>query len=887
MPGLQFYKVDLHTHTPASKCYLKKDHTAEHIVDTAIAKGLDAIAITDHNTAAWIDTMKAVSLEKDLVIFPGVEISVHEGFHVVALFDPNVDQKHVEGFLGGIGIKADDHGKHDALCTKSVYDVVNIIHDYDGLAILAHIDQPKGAFQELAVQRDGKKHIPLPLTKLMNEAEYDAVECAKGIFPELFDEAHNFKRFPAMYQASDNPDPDQPSKHSCDGLGALYSWFKLDQIDIEGLRQCFSDPEVRIALMGDYEEVGYPKIVSMEIGDTGFLRYQKFNFHNGLNSLIGGKGVGKSLAVEFLRFGLEQVSSDRNLYKDHIGKLDKRLEQENSIKIVYQLANGTQYELERVYRGKERGDDGDIPLSDGKCTNLSTGEEYVGDVPTIFPILAYSQTEVIKITENKEAQLELIDRFIDSRPHEQEISEIQEKLGKNDRNLSQAIQARDRLDACEKDTQTLGAQIESINKSLSDPLFDTMKSMEAKKQEFENRQVFVDELIQNVRSWIDQVKDRSVRDLPEEFEGDKDLQKQQSVAEAAKTQVLDNLNSLIDTLKSSSDNIGSDLEKWFPKFEKVESEYAELLRSIGGDREEQEKERKKLEKQKTKLDDEANGYRSLIKDLEKLINNRDELLNSLERSYREYYDLRKSKYDQLSEFSEEKLRLELEHAVDRSEYEKKLMTILRGGDNAPTTSDRRKIAANILPRRFVKLALDRNTPHMAEEADITELWAQRVIEKLWAHDDFTKVLALQHNCYPTDMPSIRFKKGDKQYDELGELSVGQKCTALLIIALCDGAMPIVIDQPEDALDIMSVWEDISKKLRRGKNARQFILTTHNSSVAVASDSDQFIVMRATANSGKVIASGAIDRPDVRKAVIDHLEGGDVPYKLRSLKYNIQ
>jgi ABC-type cobalamin/Fe3+-siderophores transport system ATPase subunit len=136
------------------------------------------------------------------------------------------------------------------------------------------------------------------------------------------------------------------------------------------------------------------------------------------------------------------------------------------------------------------------------------------------------------------------------------------------------------------------------------------------------------------------------------------------------------------------------------------------------------------------------------------------------------------------------------------------------------------------------------------------------------------------------VPTIYYRKDGGEYAELSELSIGQKCTALLIIALCDGTMPVVIDQPEDALDIISVWEDIAKKLRRGKNSRQFILTTHNSSVAVAADSDQFIVLKAGANSGRVVAAGAIDRLDVREAVIAHLEGGTEPYILRLQKYNI-
>ncbi len=99
-------------------------------------------------------------------------------------------------------------------------------------------------------------------------------------------------------------------------------------------------------------------------------------------------------------------------------------------------------------------------------------------------------------------------------------------------------------------------------------------------------------------------------------------------------------------------------------------------------------------------------------------------------------------------------------------------------------------------------------------------------------------------------------------------------------------MPVIIDQPEDALDVASVWEDITLKLRGCKENRQFILTTHNSSVAVASDSDKFIILEAGAHRAGVRAAGAIDRNDVKKEVLEHLEGGDEPYLIRQKKYNI-
>jgi ABC-type Mn2+/Zn2+ transport system ATPase subunit len=123
------------------------------------------------------------------------------------------------------------------------------------------------------------------------------------------------------------------------------------------------------------------------------------------------------------------------------------------------------------------------------------------------------------------------------------------------------------------------------------------------------------------------------------------------------------------------------------------------------------------------------------------------------------------------------------------------------------------------------------------------------------------------------------------FDELSSLSVGQKCTALLIIALVEGDHPVIIDQPEDALDVVSVWEDIAKKLIGRKNFKQFILTTHNSSVAVAADSDQYIILQSNAIEGQISIKGAIDRKEVKDSVISHLEGGPEPYNLKRKKYN--
>lgn len=54
MSGLHFYKLDLHVHTPASRCYLDKKQTPEQIIQAALDMGLQGIAVTDHNNAAWM-----------------------------------------------------------------------------------------------------------------------------------------------------------------------------------------------------------------------------------------------------------------------------------------------------------------------------------------------------------------------------------------------------------------------------------------------------------------------------------------------------------------------------------------------------------------------------------------------------------------------------------------------------------------------------------------------------------------------------------------------------------------------------------------------------------------------------------------------------------------
>lgn len=152
--------------------------------------------------------------------------------------------------------------------------------------------------------------------------------------------------------------------------------------------------------------------------------------------------------------------------------------------------------------------------------------------------------------------------------------------------------------------------------------------------------------------------------------------------------------------------------------------------------------------------------------------------------------------------------------------------------------------------------------------------------------DLAGLLKLQYSPVPEDRPEIYLvNPDDKTRVVLKEASVGQKCTAMLLMALCEGSMPVIIDQPEDSLDNRTVWDDVCTKLRDHKEARQFILATHNSSLAVASDTDKYIVVEGTgAQTAKVALSGSVDVPAVKEQVINYLEGGKPTYLHKFAKY---
>jgi len=82
---MNLYKADLHVHTCLSPCG-DLDMSPRNIIQAAIQKGLDMIAITDHNSTRNVKTCLEIAEKENIFVIPGCEINTQEEVHCLAYF---------------------------------------------------------------------------------------------------------------------------------------------------------------------------------------------------------------------------------------------------------------------------------------------------------------------------------------------------------------------------------------------------------------------------------------------------------------------------------------------------------------------------------------------------------------------------------------------------------------------------------------------------------------------------------------------------------------------------------------------------------------------------------------------------------------------------------
>lgn len=155
------FAVDFHIHSALSPCG-DEDMTPSNIVNMALLKGLDIIAVTDHNSCGNLPAVMQVARDNGLMVIPGMEVQSREEVHIVCLFkriegamkfaeivyNSLPDIKNNEEVFGRQLIFNDVDeiiGKEEKLLLSSaalsVNDVFLLVRGLGGICIPAHVDR--------------------------------------------------------------------------------------------------------------------------------------------------------------------------------------------------------------------------------------------------------------------------------------------------------------------------------------------------------------------------------------------------------------------------------------------------------------------------------------------------------------------------------------------------------------------------------------------------------------------------------------------------------------------------------------------------------------------------------------------------------------------------
>ena len=250
---MRVWRADLHVHTCLSPC-ADLSMAPRTIVAAALARGLDAIGVADHNSAANIPAVVGAARQTRLTVLPALEITSREEVHILAIFGDldaaRAMQQVVYQRLPGqnqpeiFGLQVLVNEDHDVLgfeprllagaTEMSVNEIVERVHALDGLAIAAHADRE--AFGLLG-------HLGF----LPPDLALDAVELSPHMPAAEFR-----RRWPecaamALVRSSDAHRPEQ--------VGACTTSFRLQRICVDELRQALAHREGRCVVN---EEEGGP-----------------------------------------------------------------------------------------------------------------------------------------------------------------------------------------------------------------------------------------------------------------------------------------------------------------------------------------------------------------------------------------------------------------------------------------------------------------------------------------------------------------------------------------------------------------------------------------------------------------------------------------------------
>ena len=690
-------------------------------------------------------------------------------------------------------------------------------------------------------------------------------------------------------------------------IGAHATHIKLSHLSVEALRQAFVDFDSRIRLEGEHREERYPRLMGIAI-EGGFLSGKPnpevegsgpflLRFNPNLNTVIGGRGAGKSALLEAVRYVFDVPPRTDETARQADEIISATLPPGARITVFYELADGAQYKITRVKGGET--EVYDMLTSERKSIHPSAL------LPSGSPLEVYGQKEIFEISKDVQFQLNLLDTYVDDalRDIRREESDLARWLEANAADTlrleDEVAQARQRL----QELEAVRVELERMERQEAIPRLERKKKAEREKSLLDTAERAVNDLLTSIERF------RSDRDplrsaLPENLDVDnlphaELMGRQSSLLSQMDDDCESTLRNLADGLRVVWESGHAERQTWLADYQATQHEYQELQRELG-----QDFSAERYFSLQTKLQTLAGIERELQRRqqrLDELRTERRERRHSLRylRRTREFR-VRAEKALQLTDALRGMVRVQLMREGNREAYRQKLNELLAGrrinrevferlanarlpnlhSDSPGPYTDAIHLADAI---RYERSNPDDNHSLLAAIYDISKAYRERLAG---VEDDI--LYQLETYRIP-DRPDIALQIGEEYRSlqpPLGQpgLSTGQKCTAILSIILVERDAPLVIDQPEDDLDNEFIFRQIVQTLRREKARRQFIVATHNANIPVTGDAELIVVMQANEKHGWVERVGSIDDPHMREPVENILEGGHKAFEMRQKKY---
>lgn len=821
------------------------------------------VGLADHGSAHSGESLRTLLSENGITVFPGFEIASSEKIHIVCLFPEDTPPRTLDRYLGQLGlINVEDGISPSDMTCKEIGRIVNT--ELDGFWYAAHITNDNGILKLGQMQQTWKSEhlIAAQIPSTRSNLEFNHKNIIENKDPNYFRSQPM-----ALINARDVSKPDDLEKLESSSL------IKLSEINFSGFKQAFNDPDSRVKLLTELDDNHHSVISKVQISG-GYLDEFNIKLSRNLNTVIGGRGTGKSTLVELLRYALgkEAISpqskmNSKNLVESNLGSASGKIE----LTISSNQQHGRGYKIIKRYGEPTVITDIDGILSNLKIEDILPSVEIIG------------QNEIMELSQNEEAKIQILNRFL---PNMDSLyTDKKQILRELKINRETIVALNDKLEDLSSQVQLLPNLNEKMKAFEELGIKDKLSVADNISREEEYFRLIDAEL-----------KSKTFKlpllELPFQTEDVVSLPNKKVFIEV-ETIFADSNKKINELIKSYNELISDSemkknkfKEEWEEEKEAIHSEIQKAIKSLPGIHgktgEEIAEEFKHTSLRIAQINPLSAQRDKIDSEFQSLLTTRDNHLERLRVCNDKIRDSLRTSIKRVNKGPlKGKIRIELlpnKNRINLSRFIEKLPTF------GPKTLE------------WINLAEALTIPTFCYNLDNGILYEKYKTYGLTSsRADIIATITLDQRLQLDEIElqdtidiQLNVSAEGDVYKSLDKLSKGQQCTAILNILLLENKDPLIIDQPEDNLDNAFIANNIVSELREHKMKRQFIFASHNANIPVFGDSELIIVMQEEDGQGvaKDEFIGSIDAENVKQSVIRTLEGGDNAFRMRKLKYNL-